>query len=233
MMCFFSQVRYTPRMGLEDTILYRDDSLLVVHKRAGELTVAADGEGPEPLFDRWKKTEPSLRVVHRLDFATSGVVVFARSAQAADAIRTSKFAGWRKEYLALVHGIPAQRSGVISNPLKARTHDGLVQATTRYWVRETFGGTALLALTIETGRKHQIRQHCKKLGHPLVLDPLYGDLKRDRAFKHRFKYRRFFLHAARLEFPHPITGVMVRVEAPLPPAFQEVLAALRSARASR
>ncbi len=219
-------------MSLAETVLYRDDHLLVVTKRAGELTVAADGEGTEPLFDRWKKLEPSLRVVHRLDFATSGVIVFARSMQAAEAIRASKFAGWRKEYLALVHGVPAKRSGTIDEPLRARTHDGLVEALTRYWVREAFDSTALLSLTIETGRKHQIRQHCKKFGHPLVLDPLYGDLRRDRVFKRRFKYRRFFLHAQRLEFPHPVTGVTVRVEAPLPEAYEDVLNELRRPRAS-
>ena len=219
-------------MPTDDAVLYRDDHLLVLNKRAGELTVAADGEGPEPLFDRWKKVEPSLRVVHRLDFATSGVVVFARSAQAAEAVRASAFAGWRKEYLALVHGVPAKRSGTISEPLPARTRDVLVDAVTRYWVRETFASAALLSLSIETGRKHQIRQHCKKLGHPLVLDPLYGDLQRDRAFKKRHKYRRFFLHAARLEFPHPVTGVAVWIEAPLPAPFEEVLAELRRPRAS-
>ncbi|MEK7137201.1 MAG: pseudouridine synthase, partial [Patescibacteria group bacterium] len=68
-------------------ILYRDDHLLIVHKLAGELVVRASGEGKRPLFDFLKVAHPGLRVVHRLDFATSGVLVFARTAEALLRIR--------------------------------------------------------------------------------------------------------------------------------------------------
>lgn len=207
--------------------LYRDDHLLVVAKRPGELVVAADGEGPVPLYDRLRKDEPGLTVVHRIDFGTSGVVVFARNANAARAIRDSKFKDWTKTYLAIVHGSPEPRTGTIRKPLRARTKDVEVPAVTHYSVKQYFGKYALMELKIDTGRKHQIRQHCAAIHHPLVLDPVYGDPRRDRAFKQKTKYRRLFLHAWKLSFPHPVTGNMIAVEAPLPPTFQECLERLR------
>lgn len=212
----------------DDRILYRDDHLLVVSKRAGELVVAADGEGPAPLYDFLHKTEPGLRVVHRLDFGTSGIVVFARTGNAARVIRDTRFAGWVKTYIALVHGVPEPKTGTIRKALKARTKDVAVPAVTHYSVRENFGKYAVLELRIDTGRKHQIRQHCASLHHPLVLDPLYGDPRRDRPFKQKNKYRRLFLHAWKLELPHPITGEKLKIEAPLPVAFHECLAKLRA-----
>jgi RluA family pseudouridine synthase len=208
----------------DNTELYRDDHLLIVAKRAGELVVAADGHGPEPLYDRLHAKEPGLTVVHRLDFGTSGVVVFARTAEAGRVIREGKFQGWTKTYVALVHGVPEPRTGVIRLALKARTRDVAVPAVTRYSVRRAFGHAyAVLELIIDTGRKHQIRQHCAMIRHPLVLDPVYGDPRRDRVFKQKSKYRRLFLHAWKLEFPHPITGEPMSVEAPMPKAFQECL----------
>jgi RluA family pseudouridine synthase len=206
-----------------DRILYRDDHLLIVNKRAGELVVAAEGQGKLPLYDWLHKTEPGLRVVHRLDFGTSGVLVFARTADAVTAIRTSKFAGWKKTYITIVHGVPQPPSGRIAKDLPARTHAGLVPAVTNYRVRRAMGKVAMLELVIETGRKHQIRRHLQGIGHPLVLDPLYGDARKDRWFKSKTKFRRIFLHAAALDFPHPITGKSVHVMAPLPEAFQEAV----------
>ncbi|TSC79159.1 MAG: 23S rRNA pseudouridine synthase [Candidatus Peregrinibacteria bacterium Gr01-1014_25] len=214
-----------------DRILYEDQHLLVVHKRPGELTVAAGGEGKMPLFDFLHKDHPGLRVVHRLDFGTSGVLVFAKTAAAVAAIRSSKFAGWKKEYVTLVHGVPSPSSGVITKPLPARTHEDLVPARTEYRVTHAFPHCALVSLTIDTGRKHQIRRHLAGIGHPLVLDPLYGDARQDRKFKKRFSYRRLFLHAASLTFPHPITGEKLHVAAPLPPTFREVMGKLRGGRA--
>jgi RluA family pseudouridine synthase len=208
-------------------ILFRDDHLLIVNKRAGELVVKADDRGKMPLYDFLHKAEPGLRVVHRLDFGTSGVIVFALTAEALRAIRDSKFEGWIKTYVALVHGRMQGEKGTISRKLAARTRETLVDAVTQWKAREKFHRQTLVELTIETGRKHQIRQHLQSIGHPLVLDPAYGDMRLDRSFKKHFGYRRFFLHALRLAFPHPVTGKKVEVSAPIPPAFQEVLVALR------
>lgn len=213
-------------------ILYEDEHLLIVQKLAGELVVAAAKPEPGekthlPLYDFLRKRYPGLRVVHRLDYGTSGVLVFARNAEVVRAVRESKFGGWRKMYRMLVHGRFAEKAGTIQRALPARTHEGLVEAVTRYRVLRQFRDVASIETEIETGRKHQIRQHLASIGHPLVLDPLYGDPRRDRPFKKHFKYRRFFLHASSLDFPHPITGKNLHIEAPLPRAFHEVLMKLQ------
>ncbi len=197
-----------------------------MHKLAGELVVRASGEGKRPLFDFLKVAHPGLRVVHRLDFATSGVLVFARTAEALLRIRESKFAGWKKTYHALVTGELRERAGTIRKELPARTRDILVPAVTHYRVLQSFPGVSYVEAHIETGRKHQIRQHFAAIGHPLLLDPLYGDKKADVAFQRKFRYRRFFLHAAELSFPHPVTGEEISIKAPLPPAFEDVLKTL-------
>lgn len=209
--------------------LYRDDHLLIVAKRPGELVVAADGHGPESLYDRLHHDEPGLTVVHRVDFGTSGIVVFARTAAVAKAIRDSKMNGWTKSYLALVHGVPEPHTGTIRKALKARTRDMDVPAVTHYTVKQAFGRKyALLELRIDTGRRHQIRQHCASIHHPLVLDPVYGDPRRDRPFKQKLKYRRMFLHASKVSLPHPVTGKLVSVQAPMPPTFQECIDRMRA-----
>ena len=216
-----------------DRILYEDQHLLIVNKLAGELVVAAsgEGEGKLPLFDFLRKDYPGLRVVHRIDFGTSGIVVFARTAAAMEKIRETKFAGWQKCYSALVAGRLERKIGVIRAPLRARTHQGLVEAVTRYSVIEAFHDVSFVEACIETGRKHQIRQHFAAIHHPLILDPLYGDPKRDSAFRRQLKYRRFFLHAASLIFPHPVTNETITIKAPLPKVFLEAVQALRGERA--
>jgi 23S rRNA-/tRNA-specific pseudouridylate synthase len=142
-------------------------------------------------------------------------------------IREAKFAGWKKTYHALVAGEFQKQSGTIQKDLPARTRELLVPAVTHYRVLQSFPHVSYVEARIETGRKHQIRRHFAAIGHPLLLDPLYGERKADAAFQRRFHYRRFFLHAYSLMFPHPTTGAAISVETPLPPAFEEVLAKLR------
>lgn len=210
-----------------DRVLYEDEHLLIVNKLSGELVVAADGEGKEPLYDFLHKTRPGLRVVHRLDYATSGVIVFAKGADVVTKIRESKFKDWKKTYRTIVAGNMKNKFGTIVRKLPARTRDELVDATSHYRVLDMYEHTTFVEVDIETGRKHQIRQHLKFIGHPLVLDPVYGDPRIDRAFKRKHKYRRFFLHAYSLTFPHPITGKEVHIKAPLPKAFEQLLEQLR------
>lgn len=206
-----------------DRILYEDEHLLAVNKLPSELVVAAEGEGKLPLFDFLKKSYPGLRVLHRLDFGTSGVVLFARTKEAAEKVKDSKFEGWTKTYRALVAGYVQQKTGTIDRKLPAREQDVDVPAVTRYRVLRGFPEATFVEAVIETGRKHQIRQHFAAIGHPLVLDPLYGDRKKDKGFAKRVPYRKFFLHAYRLELPHPITGKMLSIQAPLPQAFEKAI----------
>ncbi len=208
-------------------ILYEDQHLLVVQKLEGELVVTAGGHGKQPLFDFLKKSYPGLRVVHRLDFGTSGVIVFAKTAEAARKIRETKFAGWVKRYRCLVAGHMDRKVGTIDRALAARTHTDLVPAVSRFKVIEAFTVASYVEVEIETGRKHQIRQHMKFIGHPLLLDPLYGNAKLDLAFKKKHHFHRFFLHAFSLDLPHPITREKLHIEAKMPPSFEKALRELR------
>ena|SRR3989344_641020 len=214
----------------KDRILFEDEHLLIVNKLGGELTVAAGGEGKTPLYDFLHKSRPGLRVVHRLDYGTSGVLVFAKSAEVVRDIREKKFAGWKKTYRTLVAGSMDRREGTIRTPLPARTKAELVPAVSHYKALEVFRHASYVEVEIETGRKHQVRLHMKAINHPLLLDPVYGDPRLDRAFKRHHKYRRFFLHAHRLAFPHPVTKEPLTIEAPLPQAFENVLEELRALR---
>ncbi len=221
---------YTARMPIDSRrILFQDEHLLIVNKLAGELVVAADGEGKLPLFDFLKKDHPGLRVLHRLDYQTSGVIVFAKTAEVVEHVRTTKFEGWVKTYVALVSGRVEKNDGTIAAPLKARTHEGLVDATSHYRVLKRFISASFVEVRIDTGRKHQIRQHMASIGHPLFCDPLYGDKTIDRKFSRRFGYHKFFLHSTKLILPHPITGKIIQILAPLPPAFEEILRKLSQA----
>lgn len=216
-------------------ILYRDDHLLAVNKLSGELVVAG-GERLKtghkadsvtlPLLDFLRKDFPGLKPLHRLDFETSGVVVFARSAIAAKAVIDSKFAGWVKTYVALVAGKLPQPRGEIVTPLPSRGGDP-VSALTRYRVLQEFANSSLVEAVIVGGRHHQIRRHFASIRHPLILDQEYGQKGYNQIFSREFRLHRFFLHASSLQFPHPMTGVSVTIEAERPRVFEEVLKKLR------
>lgn len=219
-----------------DRILYEDDALLVVNKLGGELSVAGAtepqkgknaGRPKEALYDFLHKAYPGLRVVHRLDYATSGVLVFAKSAAIVTTIRAQGFDAWKKTYRAIVAGKMEQKEGVIERKLPARATGEPVEAVTRFKTLAVFPKASFVELVIETGRKHQIRKHMQMIGHPLLLDALYGDPRLDRVFKRKHHYRRFFLHAFALTLPHPVTGKILTIHAPLPKAFEEVLQELR------
>jgi len=211
-----------------DRILYEDEYLLAVSKLSGELVVKGKGRVQKlPLLDFLARQYPGLRALHRLDFETSGVTIFAKRRDVLKAVLASKFAGWKKTYVTLVAGRIPHRSGVIEKKLQSRTKE-MIPAVTRFHVLERFANSSYVEATIETGRHHQIRRHFASIKHPLVMDDLYGDQKFNRVFAREFGYRRFFLHAQRLELPHPVTGQTLMIEAHLPKAFLDVLEALRS-----
>ncbi len=219
-------------------VLYDDEHLLVVdkpagisvHPGAGErrgtlaaqlLTLGAAG-GPDP--DR-----PG--VVHRLDRNTSGAIVVARSEQAhaalQDAIRRRAV---ERRYLALVRGHPRSRTGRIEAPLgrdrRAPTRRSLDtdeprDAVTHFELREAMQQHALLDVSLETGRTHQIRVHLAAIDLPVSGDVQYG-------VKGDLELERQFLHAYRLRFAHPVTGADVDVQSPLPPDLEAALARARA-----
>ena len=211
-----------------DRILYEDDALLVVNKLSGELTVKGRGVvGKLPLYDFLKKQYPGLKVLHRLDFETSGAVVFAKSADIAKRIIDADFSSWKKTYHSLVMGRVDRKAGVIRKKLPARGK-GLVSAETHYTVLERFANSTYVECEISTGRHHQIRRHLAGIGHPLVLDREYGHSKFNQLFRSELGFGKFFLHASEVSFAHPVTGKKVSVQAPLPKGFAACLKKLRS-----
>lgn len=211
-----------------ERILYEDDSLLGVNKLSGELVVRGKGKVDKlPLLDFLKKDYPGLRALHRLDFETSGVVVFSKNKDVEKIILDSKFKGWRKTYRTLVMGRIMKSKGVLRMPLPARGK-GKVEAVTHYNVLDRFANSSYIEAEIETGRYHQIRRHFAEINHPLVLDHVYGHAKFNSLFTRELHFRQFFLHASSLSLPHPITGEVVHIEAPLPRPFEQLIKRLKS-----
>ena len=207
-------------------ILYQDDALLAVHKRSGELVVKGAGKLQKlPLLDYLKKEYPGLQTLHRLDFDTSGVVVFARSKPVATALKTS-LQQWQKTYCTLVAGRVQQETGTITFPLPARNRREKVPAISHYRVLKKFANTTYLEVTITTGRHHQIRRHLQMISHPLVLDSMYGDQRFNRDFTKAYRFRKFFLHAQSVVLPHPVTSEDLTIEAALPSVFKKILTML-------
>ena len=202
---------------IELTMIYEDDDVAVVDKPAGMVTHPARGATSGTLVNALLAHLRSLPgdalrpgLVHRLDRDTSGLLVVAKTETALSALgKAMKSRHISREYLGLVTGIPAHPAGTINgaigrdphNRLKYAITDGGRAATTHYEVRERLHDAAELLFRLETGRTHQIRVHMAALGHPLVNDPIYG--KTDR----RFDLPGQALHAWRLSFRHPRTGV--------------------------
>ncbi|NOS67581.1 MAG: RluA family pseudouridine synthase [Candidatus Peribacteraceae bacterium] len=211
-----------------DRILHCDQAILAVDKLPGELVVKGSGKVQKlPLLDFLKKQYPGIHPLNRLDYETSGIVLFARNKKIlADAL-SSKFKGWKKTYRTIVAGRVKHDQGEIAMPLPARTKgEGNVSAVTRYRVIQRFQNSTYVEVEIDTGRHHQIRRHFAMIHHPLVLDDVYGDEKFNRKFTKELGYRRFFLHAWKVTLPHPLTHKDVSIEAPMPKVFEEVLHSL-------
>ena len=229
------------RARLSLPILYVDDSVLVLDKPAGLLSVptSPDAGDEDTALARVKDyarhrdpRHPYAGVVHRLDRDTSGALAFALTPEARGALR-ALFREHRMErrYLALVRGEPKTDTGTIDRPIAdayeggrrriARPGDDARPAVTLFTVRERFPGAALLELELATGRQHQIRLHLAHEGWPVLGDPVYGAAFRG------VPAPRQMLHARLLAFTHPLTGAAVRAESPLPEDFRRAVAALR------
>ncbi|GIW40395.1 MAG: pseudouridine synthase [Candidatus Binatia bacterium] len=220
-------------------VLFEDEDLLVVDKPPGLVVHPAPGHWQDTLVSallhRWKEPAPGLDalrpgIVHRLDKDTSGVLVVCKNLRTLEALaRQFRERAVRKEYLAVVWGVPARASGTIDRPIgrhpverkrMAVRSEGR-PARTRFERVASYGKVSLLRLYPETGRTHQIRVHLASAGHPVVGDRVYG---RSRAEATRqLGVTRQLLHASALGFRHPRTGEEVFFEAPLPEDMRSVL----------
>ncbi len=247
-----SEIARPPRAARPE-ILHIDAALVVVSKPAGLASVAAR-DAPRSLRDVLREMPPlnpgePLRLVHRLDADASGVMVLARTLAAQRSL-VAQFAQRtaRKTYWALVSGYVIEPEGEIARRISAgrgvrmRVSDARGKpSVTRFRVLERLVGCTLLECHPLTGRTHQIRVHLASIGHPLLVDPLYGsgaglllssfkpDYRPSRRHEERPLIARLTLHALALEFEHPDGGA-VRFEAPLPKDFRAALNQLRRQR---
>ena len=229
-------------------ILHEDDEIIVLNKPAGLLSIPSSPEAGSSedtvlrrvreylQFKRGHKTYVGM--LHRLDRDTSGSLAVALSKDAHAAGRELfKAHRFERHYLALVQGIPDPPKGTIHARISSGYRDGRrklvgedksgLDATTDYKVRERLKNAALLELRLHTGRQHQIRLHLEKLGHPLIGERVYsgepGARPKTQDPGPRQVASRNMLHAWTLAFPHPITGKLISVEAPLPNDFLRVM----------
>jgi tRNA pseudouridine65 synthase len=212
-------------------ILFRDETLVAVDKPAG-LAVHRGWAGERDVAMMRVRDQIGLHVfpVHRLDRATSGVLLFAFSSEiAARLCEAFTVHTVEKTYLALVRGIPSE-SGLIDYPLPPGEdpHATRVSAQTEYLRREVFGRYSLIEARPHTGRLHQVRRHMKHIACPLIGDVNYGKGEHNRLFRERYGLHRLFLHATRLGLPHPMTGGRLEIASPLPPELAAVLEQLRA-----
>jgi len=223
-------------------IVYVDEALVVIDKPSGLLTIATEKIQQRTaiyavndwLRDRKEKEAAKIKgraprvmrkqvfVVHRLDRDASGLLVFARTPEVKEVLQT----GWSaavKKYAALVEGHPSPAEGTLMSYLKENSRlrvygspdnrGGGKRSVTHYRTLQTYAGAALLEVTLETGRKHQIRVHLAEAGHPIAGDTEYGALTNPAG--------RLALHACSLSFPHPDTGEVRVFSSPVPSVFRK------------
>ncbi len=223
---------------LLDRVIYRDDALLVIDKPAGQAVHGGSGVSLgviEQLRQELAQEQPQvkfLELAHRLDRETSGVLVLALKRSAlVEMHRMLREGEPKKTYLALATGHWRDAVRHVKLPLlryeaegerRVRVDDDGQRAHTLFRLRHHYDAFTLLEAELKTGRTHQIRVHLAALGHPIAGDDKYGSPEANRALKKQ-GLRRMFLHAARLEIKHPLTGAALVVEAPLASDLQNFL----------
>ncbi|ATC32204.1 RluA family pseudouridine synthase [Caulobacter vibrioides] len=219
-------------------VLYEDETIIVLNKPPG-LSSQGGRIKAHTLDDLlWafaRPNRPRPKLVHRLDRDTSGVILTAKTKLAASmlgkALEAKRF---RKSYLAIVAGAPEPKGGMIDSPLRresigreaymrvcAPDHPDAETARSRYRTSAHNGLAALVELSPDTGRMHQLRVHMASIGRPLVGDSRYGGA----LMLGGIAAPRLMLHAASLTFPHPLGGER-KIFAPLPADFTAMLTAL-------
>ncbi len=213
-------------------IVYEDDDIIVVNKGYGLLSVGTDRPGKVDtayslLRDYVKRKHPlnKIFIVHRLDRDTSGLMMFAKTVEAKEAMQHN----WNnmvldRTYVAVLEGELEQKEGVVKSYLAENSRHEVYSteepsegklAITNYRVIRTAHGRSLVEFSLDTGRKNQIRVHAKELGHPIIGDKRYGATTSP--------LHRLALHARSLRFAHPITRKDMKFETPVPAKFQAVV----------
>ncbi len=233
---------------IQSMVLFADEDIIVVNKPPGIPSIPDRWQNPENMRTMLLRLYDEVFIVHRIDKDTSGVMLYARNAEAhrklSMAFEKRKI---HKKYWLLVQGNPYRMEDEIDIPLMRVSSGSFYmkpssrgkKSVTRYKVIENFKPCSLVEAEILTGRTHQIRAHFKAIGHPLLIDEDYGDKKEVllSEWKGR-KYRkgqreerplmnRLSLHAREITFVHPKSGKELRFEAPLPKDMKAVISQLR------
>ena len=217
-------------------VLYEDKDIIVVNKPKGMVVHPANGNPDgtvvnaimnlcgDSLSGIGGKIRPGI--IHRLDKDTSGVLIVAKNDNAHVNISNQiKNRETKKYYIALVRGVIKENEATINMPIgrskkdrkkMAVTKDGK-EAITHFRVIKRYDNYTLLEIKIDTGRTHQIRVHLAEIGHPVVGDYIYSN------GKNPFGVEGQMLHAKQIEFKHPSTGEQMKIEAPVPDYFNEII----------
>jgi len=218
-------------------IVYEDEYLAVINKAQGMVVHPAAGNFSGTLvnallyhFKSLSNLNTNLRpgIVHRLDKDTSGLIVIAKNNEVHQSLaRQIKEKSAKRVYRAIVSGVIKEDNGIINKNLIRSTKDRKQitvtsdgkgrKAITEYKVLERFPNFTYAEFNLKTGRTHQIRVHCKYIGHPVVGDVTYGYHYKNIRLKGQL------LHAYKLEFVHPITNIKMEFIAPLPEYFEKML----------
>jgi len=240
-MLLFSQTKMDPKKLIhipspgEETlpILYSDDYMVAINKPNGLLVHKTKiAEERHNFANKMLSNQLGRQVhpVHRIDRATSGLLLFGCNAQAVAALQALFNEGKMvKEYLAIVRGRTLPE-GKIDDPLIKHETGVIQEATTTYSTlaqaevpiavnKYPTSRYSLVRMLPLTGRTHQLRRHFNHLGHPIVGDTKFGDLRHNRMFEREFGVTILLLHAVRLSFVHPFTGTSVEITAPVPAEF--------------
>ena len=228
-------------------ILIENDEIIALNKPAGLLSVPDRTQSAPSLKDLLIEKYLQIFTVHRLDRETSGVIVFAKTAEAHQHLSVIfQERQVEKTYVGIVWGVPATSSGIIELPMQEHpAKNGMMivhrkgkAASTGFEVIENFGKYAFVKFDLYTGRTHQIRVHMKETGHPILCDPLYGDGKPVfvSALKRNYNHSgfdeekpilgRLALHAARLSFTDQ-HGKLFTIEAEMPKDLRALLSQMR------
>lgn len=212
-------------------IVYEDDDIIVVNKGYGLLSMGndrvKDGTAYSILreYVKWSDPRNKIFIVHRLDRDTSGLMLFAKTEEAKDTLQHN----WNnmvldRKYLCVVEGAPEPPEGVVRSYLAENSQYEVYStdnpeegklAVTRYTTLRARGRYALLEVSLDTGRKNQIRVHMKDLGHPISGDRKYG--------AETSPIHRLALHARTLRFVHPVTRREMNFSTPVPASFASML----------
>ncbi len=223
------ETRVEFKFRLNFPIVYEDKAIIVIDKPAGLLTMGTDHikihTAYYKLTEYVKSISPNgknrIFIVHRLDRDASGLVIFAKTEKAKEFLQKN-WKKFEKKYFAVVEGTPKKMAGILSSYLiedkfrrvySTRKSDKSKWSITHYRVLESWGKFSLLEVSLETGRKNQIRVHLADLGHPIIGDEKYGS-KLD-------TIRRLGLHAHHLLIEHPLTHEKQTFTSACPPNFSK------------